>query len=120
MEEFFEWIERLDALDKPSDERLPPAISVRYQRVAAPTPLDFENSVVRVLGTERQVDLFGDLPGYLSVLCWADTSPSGSSDMLRDQQIATGLGGLFTLALDRRVRVASTEVTVGMESSDTV
>jgi hypothetical protein len=117
MRELFEWVERMRSVRAPAKptEQLP--LSLRYHRVAVPSPLDFDRSLIRVMDTGSRVQLFGNLPCSLSVLCWADNA--GRRDMRTDQAIATQIGGLMTLALNRRVRVASDEVPIGMEGSDT-
>lgn len=112
MAEVVDWLRRLDALVQPDST----THFARY-RVAGASPIDFDDSVIRVDDTKRRVETFGAVPVNLSILTFLDT---GGQHPYRDQLLATQLGAVLTLATGRRVRVAAGEMTLGMEGSEKV
>ena len=114
MRELRQWMQRLATVggaEPPNSGSLRPVM----HRVAAPSRLDFDNSVVRVVDTGAEVELFGTLPSCLSLLCWADLAEH--ADHLGDIAVATQLGAVMTMATNRRVRVASAETSIHMEGT---
>jgi hypothetical protein len=109
--ELFAWLGRLEALS--GADR--PMFGERMQRLFAPTELNFDGTILRVVDAKQQVMPFGRLPGRLAVLCWPDTEPNAT---LGDQAIAAQLGAVFTLATNRRVEVAASDVTLTPEGTE--
>lgn len=115
MKEFYAWAARMADVQPPTDAGQNLPIEERLRRVVAPTPLNLDRSVVRVVPTEQAVHLLGTTPQSLSVLMWPDLAKA--TDMAHDQFLATQLGALMTFALNRRVQVASTETPISMAGS---
>ena len=111
MEELFEWLDRLDAVT-PQDAN---ALSESMKRVSSPSPLAFDRSVVRIVDTGQALYPFGQVPSNFGVLAWLDRIPEGQS--LGDQALAAQIGALLTLATNRRIQVAASDVTLTMQGS---
>ena len=70
---------------------------------------------MRVVDAHQETHSFGRVPARLSVLAWIDTAPSGQS--LDDQALAAQLGAIFTLATNRWIQVAASDVALTMEGT---
>jgi len=114
MNELFDWLDRLEALAVRAQTE-PVAITEHLHRVFAPSRLDFDEFLVRVEDGRQEAYAFGALPGHLSVLAWPDEEPAGGT--LGDQAIAAQIGGLLTLATNRRVQVAASDIVLTREGS---
>jgi hypothetical protein len=90
-------------------------MSEQFKRLSAPSAIEFNQSVVRVVDAGQEAHTFGRLPARLSVLAWIDTVPSGQN--LDDQALAAQLGAILTLATNRRIQVAASDVTLTMEGT---
>jgi hypothetical protein len=110
MQELFSWLGRLESLTQDA----PAGIAERMHRVLAPSVFDFEGAIVRVLDARQEANAFGGLPGRLSVLCWPDVPKEPS---LSDQAVAAQLGAVFTLATNRRIQVAASDMPLTPEGS---
>lgn len=100
------WLERLGAISDGEE------LTEATYRVTAPSPIDFDDSIVRMVDAGQAVHPFGSLPAHLSVLCVPRAKDATHFETLGT---ATALGAMLTLALDRRVHVASAEVPLAME-----
>lgn len=114
MRELREWLRRVATID---ESQPPESIHLRsvLNRVASPSSLDFDQSVVRIQDTGTEAHLFGNLPARLSVLVWPDLADR--VDLIGDINVATQLGAVMSMATDRRVRVASSETPLSMEGT---
>lgn len=111
--ELKDWLARLEALDGGG---LSSSHYARF-RVAATSPIDVDDFLIRIDDTKRAAESFGTVPGNLSILTLLD---AGDHNPYRDQALATQLGAVLTLAAGRRVRVAAGEVTTAIEGTDNV
>lgn len=112
MDELFEWLRRLDDItSQPGTE-----ISEWMCRVVAPTALDFDESVLRVVDTHQEMNWLGRFPGKLAVLTRPDAP--GRQMSLADQVLAAQLGAVLTLATNRRVQVAAADVPLTLEGTE--
>ncbi len=84
-------------------------------RISAPSPLDFDDSVVRLVATGDNVAMFGQYPQAQSVLLWPDSRLNGDSG--RERSVATQLGAIITMALGRRCQVGSNEIAISVDGS---
>ncbi len=108
MKELANWLERLSHLGA---TRSP---SANMHRVAAPSAVHFDDSIVRFQDGQQRVSAFGSLPVPLSVMVWPDEESSLS---FQSQVVASELGALLTLALNRRVQVSAAEAPLNLEGS---
>lgn len=115
MKEFYAWAARMADVQPPEAAGQTLPIAERLRRLIAPTALNLEGSVVRVVPTQQSLHLLGTTPQSLSVLVWPDLADA--TDMTHDQFLATQLGALMTFALNRRVQVASTEAPISVAGS---
>jgi hypothetical protein len=112
MRELFGWLATFEAAEASGQKT---GLSERLHRICAPSPLDFDGTIVRVIDAKQEIYPFGTLPGKLSVLAWPSAASSGQS--LEDQAIAAQLGAVLTLATNRRVEVAASDVPLTMEKT---
>ena len=111
MQELFAWLARLDRLSN----TIPPEASERMKRLSSPSALDFDQSVVRVVDANQEAYSFGREPARLSVLAWRDEASRQES--IEDQALGAQLGAVLTLATNRRVQVASSDVVLTLEGT---
>ena len=109
MKDLANWLARLSALSAEN----PPVH--RFHRVAAPSPVAYDTSIVRFHDAEQAVYSFGSIPTRLAVVNWMD---DGKGDAFRDHGVASELGALLSLALNRRIQVAASDVPLHMKGSD--
>lgn len=114
MKELFDWLQRLAAVEQEAPQQTP-EVHENFHRVFAPSPLDFDGSIVRVVDARQEVYSFGRVPGRLSVLAWPDVG--SQPNQLDGQAIAAQLGAILTLATNRRVEVAASDVPLTMEGT---
>lgn len=114
MRELFEWLERLEAIAHRAQTE-PVAIAEHYHRVFTPTALDFDDFLVRIIDGNQEAYAFGAIPGRLSVLAWPSEAPAQSA--VGDQAIASQIGALLTLATNRRIQVAASDISLNMAGS---
>lgn len=113
MQELFDWLGRLETLETSPHTS---AIHEHLHRVFAASALDFDGSVVRMIDARQEALSFGRIPGRLSVLAWPDAGPGAQS--LEDQAVAAQLGAVLTLATNRRVEVAASDLPLTMEGTN--
>ena len=70
---------------------------------------------MRIVNTGQTLYTFGQVPSHFGVLVWLDRIPEGQS--LGDQALAAQIGAVLTLATNRRIQVAASDVTLTMEGS---
>lgn len=114
MKELFDWLRRLAAVEEQTSPQ-PPTVHENLHRVFAPSSLDFDGSIVRLVDAEQEAHSFGRLPGRLSVLAWPDAESQPNHP--EGQAIAAQLGAILTLATNRRVEVAASDVPLTMEGT---
>jgi hypothetical protein len=112
MQELFDWLGRLETLETSPQTS---TIHEHFHRVFAASALDFDGSVVRMVDTGQEALSFGRIPGRLSVLAWPDAGSGAQS--LEDQAVAAQLGAVLTLATNRRVEVAASDLPLTMEGT---
>jgi len=95
MKELFDWLGRLADIEEQASSR-PSAIHENLHRVFAPSPLDFDGSIVRIIDAHQDAYSFGRVPGRLSVLAWPDAG--SQPGQLEGQAIAAQLGAILTFA----------------------
>lgn len=115
MDELYSWADGLRSL-KASDTEEAPHFTVHMHRISVPSPLDFDGSVVRVVSTGGGIGIFGQYPQSESVLVWPDSRLSSDTGYAR--AVATQLGAIMTMALDRRCQIGSNEVAMSMDGSE--
>lgn len=102
-------LERLDGVDGPP-------LSEHIYRVASPSLLDVDDSIVRLDPTDSFARALGTYRTPISLLRWMDPRPNGSP--VESQAVASELGALLTFVTDRKVNVAATEITLRMQGSE--
>jgi hypothetical protein len=112
VKELFDWLGRFEAAEASGQ---PTSLTERLHRVCATDALDFDGSVVRLVDAQQEVYPFGTFPGRLSVLSWPSTA--SEPQFLEDQAIAAQLGAVLTLATNRRVEVAASDLALTMEGT---
>jgi hypothetical protein len=115
MKELFDWLGRLADIEEQTTSR-PSAIHENLNRVFAPSPLDFDGTIVRIIDADQETYSFGRVPGRLSVLAWPDTS--SQPGQLEGQAIAAQLGAILTLATNRRIEVAASDLPLTMQGTN--
>jgi len=116
MNELFDWLDRLEALAVRAQTE-PVAITEHLHRVFAPSRLDFDEFLVRVEDGRQEAYAFGALPG--TSLSWLGRTRSRPAEPFGDQAIAAQIGGLLTLATNRRVQVAASDIVLTREGQPT-
>ena len=111
MRELLSWVDRLHASVKAEDGTL----AERLRKISAPVPVSMDNSIIRIAEVGNEIHSFGTAPSYLSILGWPEQS--NRPEVLEDHVVGAQLGALLSLASDRRVLVAATDVVVGVHGT---
>lgn len=109
-----EWFRRLNELDESRED----AAHELAFRVLATSALDINGSIIRVDPTDRLAEPFGSMPARMSVMHFLDGGDA--TNVRRSQALATQIGAVITLALGRRVRVASDVIVARLDGADHV
>jgi hypothetical protein len=128
MQQLIEWLERLERLEQvpPTQEEFRVNWAESMKRIASPSPLAFDWSIIRIVGSGRLVQAIGQTPTHLGVLIWGDRKSQDQSieagsapgQSLEDQALAAQIGALLTLATNRRIQVGASDVFVTMEGTE--
>src|SRR5580704_8168609 len=115
MKELFGWLGRLATLDEQTPQQ-ETTIHENLHRVFAPSDIELDGSVVRIVDAQQEAYSFGRVPGRLSVLAWPDTG--SQPNHFEGQAIAAQLGAILTLATNRRIEVAASDMPITMEGTN--